>query len=267
MKKHCDFVPLAPQSECKKAAGKSWCMVFLLSSVFLSPLHLRATSIVALVDDMEHRLVIAADCRVLRGSGPASDCKIIVEPGCVVAVAGLYQEAGAGFKLRQFVRAACQEPGDLRSKAEAFVRISRKPYERAVRSIREKQPADFAQTVANKPTEVVFAGIQNGRVALMVRGLEADLAGRIRVERYESIAPSYPRTGYFLGLNGHIRAYVRAHPDWVRGDYAAAAHRFVEMEIAAHPDLAGPPISELEIDQYGHVHWLDKGMCNIRESD
>jgi hypothetical protein len=39
------------------------------------------------------------------------------------------------------------------------------------------------------------------------------------------------------------------------------------MEVEAHPDLAGLPISELQIDKDGHVHWLDKGACDSRESD
>ena len=87
----------------------------------------------------------------------------------------------------------------------------------------------------------------------------------ISVERFESVAPSYARAGYFLGLNGHIRAHVKSHPDWSKEDYVKLAHQFVEMEIEAHPDLAGPPISELEIDENGDVHWLDKGACDSRE--
>jgi hypothetical protein len=87
------------------------------------------------------------------------------------------------------------------------------------------------------------------------------------VERFESTAPSYARAGYFLGLNGRIRAQVKSHPDWAKEDYVKVAHRFVEMEVEAHPDLAGPPISELQIDKDGHVHWLDKGACDSRESD
>jgi hypothetical protein len=97
--------------------------------------------------------------------------------------------------------------GELRSKAEAFLRISRKPYEQAVRSIRDGQPGKSAQTIANKPTEVVFAGIQDGHIALFVRGFVADSVGNISFERLESTAPWYTRTGFFLGLNGHIRSY------------------------------------------------------------
>jgi hypothetical protein len=236
--------------------------VLLLGSLLVLPLRIQATSVVALIDHANGRVVIAADCLVNRTQGAIEKCKIVEEPGCVVAMAGLYEEAPAGFHLRQLVHVACQQAGDLREKAEAFLRVSQKPYEVAVMSIREGQPANFAQTLANKPTEVVFAGIQDGHVALIVRGLLADAAGKVRVERFESTAPSYARAGYFLGLNGHIRAHLKSHPDWRKEDYLKLAHRFVEMEVEAHPDLAGPPISELQIDKNGDVQWLEKGACD-----
>jgi hypothetical protein len=61
---------------------------------------------------------------------------------------------------------------------------------------------------------VVFAGIQDGEPGLIVRGLETDAKGKIRIERFESTAPSYSRIGYFIGLNGHIRAYIKSRPEW-----------------------------------------------------
>jgi len=238
----------------------------LVGSLLVACARVEATSLVALVDRSNNRLVIAADCRVNRDSGSVSKCKIIVEPDCVAAIAGLYEEEATGFHLRQLVHAACQEAGNLRNKAEAFLRISRKPYEQAVRSIRDGRLGKPAQTIANKPTEVVFAGIQDGHIALLVRGLVADSVGNISVERFESTAPSYARTGFFLGLNGHIRAYMKAHPNWAKEDDLKLAYQFVEMEVEAHPDLAGLPISELQIDEEGYVHWLDKGACDTTES-
>jgi len=239
--------------------------VLLAGCLLLLPQRTPATSVVALIDHANERVVIAADCLVNRTRDAVEKCKIVEEPDCVVAMAGLYEEAPAGFHLGQLVHAACQQAGDLREKAEAFLKVSQKPYEVAVRSIRDEQPDNFARTIANKATEVVFAGIQDGHVALIVRGLVADAAGRIRVERFESSTPSYVRAGYFLGLNGHIRAHIKSHPDWAKEDYLKLAHRFVEMEVEAHPDLAGPPISELQIDKDGHVHWLEKGACEGSE--
>ncbi len=217
-------------------------LVLLTTGTVFWPAVATATSVVALIDNMNHRVVIAADCRVNRQLASVSECKIIVGPGCTIAIAGLYEEKTTAFHLRQLADAACRYPGDLRAKAEAFLRFSKIPYERAIRHIRAADPADFGRTIANKATEVIFAGIQNGQIALIVRGLVVNSAGRVNVERSESIAPSYSRVGYFLGLNGRIRAYVKSHPDWVKGDYVKLAHRFVEMEVEAHPDLAGPPI-------------------------
>jgi hypothetical protein len=241
---------------------------FLLVSVQLfSAAHLHATSVVALIDQLQHRLVIAADCRVNKNEGSVSACKIIQDEGCTAAMAGLYHETSTDFHLQQLVHLACHAPGDLRAKADAFLQMSRQPFGRAVRAIREGRPADFAKTIANKPTEVVFAGIQDGKVALIVRGLVADSTGKISVERLESTTPRYSRLGYFVGLNGHIRRYLRAHPEWIKRDYSELAPRLVQLEIEAHPDLAGPPISEVQIDKDGHVHWLDKGACDSREPD
>jgi hypothetical protein len=242
-------------------------LVFLTTGTLFLPAMATATSVVALIDNTNHRVVIAADCRVNRQPVSLSECKIIEEPGCTVAIAGLYRENATAFDLRRFVDAACRYHGDLREKAEAFLRFSTIPYERAIRHIRDADPSDFGRTVENKATEVIFAGIQNGQIALIVRGLVVNSAGKVSVERSESTAPSYSRVGYFLGLNGHIRAHVKSHPDWAKGDYVKLAHRFVEMEVEAHPDLAGPPISELEIDEEGHVHWLDKGACDSGESN
>lgn len=242
-------------------------LVFLTTGTLFLPALATATSVVGLVDKTNQRVVIAADCRVNRQLDSVSECKIITEPGCTVAMAGLYEEKTTAFHLRQLVAAACRYPGDLRAKADAFLRFSKIPYERAVRHIRAADPDDFARTIHNKSTELIFAGLQDGQIALIVRGLVADSAANISVERFESTAPSYSRAGFFLGLNGHIRAYVKTHPDWGKEEYAKVARQFVEMEIEAHPDLAGPPISELQIDKDGHVHWLDKGACDSGELD
>jgi hypothetical protein len=171
------------------------------------------------------------------------------------------------FSLRRFVDAACRYHGDLREKAEAFLRLSRKSYEAAVRHIRETDPGEFSRTIENRPTEVIFAGLLKGHVTLFVRGFVSDSQGKITTERYESSDTPNSSLGYFVGLNGHIRERVKPFSQWERLGYAEAARRFVEMEISANPDLAGPPISELEIDDHGTVHWISRGACDTRESD
>lgn len=251
----------------KAPLSRSLGAILLAGGQFFFPTHLNATCVVALIDHANHRLVIAADCLVSRGRVSVAACKIIQEPGCTAAMAGLYEERNQKFHLREYVSAACREPGDLRAKADAFLRIVRKPYGEAIMGMRRLDPADFAKTIANKPTEVVFAGLQDGEIGLIVRGLVADTNGIIRLERFESTAPSYKRIGYFVGLNGHIRSYIQSHPDWTKEDYAKVAPKFVELEIEAHPDLAGLPVSALQIDNRGDVVWLAKGACHVRQAD
>ena len=142
-------------------------LVFLTTGTLFLPAVTAATSVVALIDNTNHRVVIAADCRVNRQLASLSQCKIIDKPGCTVAMAGLYEEKTTAFHLRQLAEAACQYPGDLRARAEAFLRFSKIPYERAIRHIRDADPSDFGRTLENKTTEVIFAGIQNGQIALI----------------------------------------------------------------------------------------------------
>jgi hypothetical protein len=240
--------------------------VLLVGSLLLASGRIEATSVVALIDRSNHRLIIAADCRVNRESSSISECKIIEESNCVAAVAGLYVEPSAQFDLRKLVFDACREAGDLRVKADAFLREAKVPYEKAVELTRKADPIYFHEILENKSTEVIFAGLQKGQLALFVRGLLADSTGRVTIERYESLdAPSSP-LGYFCGLNDHIKAYVQSHNGW-KANYPRAAVQFVEMEIKAHPHLAGPPISEVEIDSEGRVNWLSRGACGKRQHD
>jgi hypothetical protein len=155
----------------------------------------------------------------------------------------------------------------LRDKAEAFLCAAKAPYERVVHRIHELDPADFEKTVANKPTEVIFAGVQDDHLALYVRGLVADSTGTVVVERHEAFEKAPSSIGFFAGLNLEIRKYIESHGNWARQEYLSIARKFVEMEIRANPDLAGPPISEIEIDSRGAVHWVSRGACVVRDTD
>jgi hypothetical protein len=114
---------------------------------------------------------------------------------------------------------------------------------------------------------VVFAGIQDGEPGLIVRGLETDAKGKIRIERFESTAPSYSRIGYFIGLMAISAPTSNRAQNGEKRDYTKLAPKFVELEIEAHPDLAALPVSALQIDNKGDVVWLDKGACDARQSD
>jgi hypothetical protein len=249
------------------AAARMVILVFLLCGTLFLPAPNTATTVVALIDNANHRMVMATDCRVNQPASSISECKIIEEPGCTVAIAGLYRENASAFDLRKLVNTACRYPGDLREKAEAFLRISKKAYAAAVRHVREVDPNDYRRTIENTPTEVIFAGLLRGRLTLLVRGFVSDPNGRVTTERYESSDVPNSSIGYIAGLNHQIREQLKPHSQWGQLGYAEVARRFVQIEIDANPDLAGPPISELEIDDRGTVHWISRGACETREAD
>lgn len=247
-----------------------WTRVFvppaLLGALLFFSVDSEATSIVALIDHKNHTLVLAADCRVNRESAAVAQCKIVEEPGCIVGIAGVYQEPATQFDLRELVSAACRHPGNLRAKADIFLQLAMPPYEKAIQHSLETNPDDFHKTLENKATEVVFAGVQEGHVVLFVRGFVADSTGKVTSELYDDMDTVNPQIGYFLGLNDHIKKYVSLHKTWERIGYRRAARKFVQMEIQAHPDLARPPITEIEIDAQDKVHWITRGACVTRKS-
>jgi hypothetical protein len=94
MKRVSDSMPEAADVTTRTATRDSSVAVlvltaFLIPGTLLIPASASGTSVVALIDKTNHRAVIAADCRVNRRSASISECKIIEEPGCTVAIAGL----------------------------------------------------------------------------------------------------------------------------------------------------------------------------------
>jgi hypothetical protein len=232
-----------------------------LLCLLLFSVSLQASSVLALIDRTNNRHVIAAGCRVDRDPASTVGSKIIMEPGSVVAIAGLYSEKSSDFELRVLIRRAYNSSGNLQDKAERFVRTAQARYEAAIRRIREVSPQDFASTTVNQPIEVVLAGIQDGQVALVVEAFTAVSEARGRSSAAITWGRTTPGLGYSLGLNKQIRAYVGSHPSWAEVGYPKAARRFVQLEIHAHPDRASPPLAEVEIDSKWRVKWLSLGAC------
>jgi len=211
---------------------------------------------VALLDTKNHRITIAADCLVRHfGGGSSVECKILVKPDCVVAISGLYANRPAQYDLRKIVAQACDSNGDLLAKADSFSRAAGIPFQTAMLWYLKNDPKYFTQELAQKSTEVVFAGVVKGKLTLIAIGLVANEAGVVRIERYVE------STGYFMGLNDHILEYLNTSPKADKTADLTLARQLVELETKNHPTLAGPPVSEVVLDVKGNVHWISRGAC------
>ena len=56
---------------------------------------------------------------------------------------------------------------------------------------------------------------------------------------------------------------MKKHPNWQEGDKVKAARKFVQMEITAHPEWVGPPISLVTINPLDQQKWIDPGVCSV----
>lgn len=237
-----------------------------------------ATIVVALIDNQHHRLIVAADSLVVTSvSGKRNDrtheCKIFETSDCGFALKGnrgLYGTPDVpAFDVPSLAEQACKQPGDLHQRADAFLDIAAKPVGRMLKFL-YRYPEVYADKIRRDFLDVLFVGVNDGRLAFFIRGFRAASDGSISEYRGK---PKYSqRTPYTIGGTDEgtkaIDDYMIANKDWDKGDLAVVAKQFVEKAIQADPDNIGPPVSVLEIDQEVmrpdrfSARWIgDPGAC------
>jgi hypothetical protein len=110
------------------------------------------TTIVAIIDSEQYRIILGADSLVTgleQRWGQAVDhysaCKIVVMPNCVVATAGVTFSHKFTFDLHRIAREACGVSGDLRDKADAFTKQALQAVRTLSQQILEISPAIYGR--------------------------------------------------------------------------------------------------------------------------
>ena len=219
------------------------------------------------IDRRHHRAVIAADSLLVYkvAGADAQTCKIVAKPGCTFAMAGLLYKQYPAFNLKELAEQACGLPGDLRHKADGFLDIAKDPVLSVSQYLRQSEPQFYRELTARNGGElviVVFAGPEAGGSSIFARGYRLDATGGITPVSLDVLEGSNGE-GFFGGANGQIAAYIKAHPHWQDGDKVKAARKFVQMEIAAHPEWVGPPVSIVTINRLDQQKWVTPGVCTV----
>jgi hypothetical protein len=227
------------------------------------------TTVVALIDKKHHRVVLAADSLMRRTYAGTTfqQCKIVRQPECAFAMAGLLNKETPPLHLKDLAETACGLPGDLLEKADGFMELAKGPVTTVAQFLRVNEPKFYAHTVAASNGELVmvaFAGAQKGNPSIFVRGFRIDNQGGLTPISYSVVAPN--DLGFFAGFTESIAAYVKANPHWTKMDRVSAARKFLQIEIAAHPEGVGPPLSILTIDKLDRVKWISPGLCTAPAS-
>lgn len=236
-------------------------------AVLLLALPVPATTVVALLDRRHHRAVVAADSLLVFKLAQTSmqTCKIIAKPGCTFAMAGLFYKEYPVFNLQEMAEQACGLPGDLRHKADGFLDIAKDPVMTVNQYLQQNEPQFYRELINSNGGElviVVFAGTEAGNSAIFARGYKLNSNGGIDPVSLD-VTEDNSGEGFFGGATGEIAAYIKKHPNWQEGDKVKAARKFVQMEITAHPEWVGPPISLVTINPLDQQKWIDPGVCSV----
>jgi hypothetical protein len=111
---------------------------------------------------------------------------------------------------------------------------------------------------------VAFAGAEKGNPSIFVRGFRIDTNGGLTPISYNVVAPN--DLGFFAGFTESIAAYIKANPQWTKMNRVSAARKFLQLEVAAHPEGVGRPVSILTIDKMGRQKWISPGLCTAPAS-
>src|ERR1700758_1128045 len=104
---------------------RRWLIVSVAAAAVTFPDPASATTVVALLDHPHHRIVLADDGMVGQYYAGTTQptCKLIVMPDCAFAMAGLLAKPQPYFRLQELGTSACEAPGSLREKADAFLNL------------------------------------------------------------------------------------------------------------------------------------------------
>jgi len=226
-----------------------------------------ATTVLALIDKKHHKVVLAGDSLLNYKLAKTSvaTCKTYAKPGCTYGMAGLFSKEYPAFQLKDLADQACELNGDLQHRADTFLEIAKEPVAAVAQYIRLNEPQFYADLLNGNGGEfviVIFAGTQDGHSAIFARGYKLDPNGGIKPLSV-NVTEDNAGVGFFAGSNQAIAAYVKANPKWQKMDRVAAAKKFVQLEIDAHPQWVGPPISTLTVNHLDQEKWISKGVCDL----
>jgi hypothetical protein len=212
------------------------------------------------------RAVLAVDSRVTLTDGRASrrgadECKIQSAGRFQLALAGLYDHAETKFDAW---RLAEQAAAGAPSVAEAAARVERglqPALESAIGNMRAADPTAFSRQYARAHLAFVIAGLDQGLPAMAARAFVPDREGNLRIVRWNP--PPGTTSLFAFGEHAAIDAYgpkealLRLVTD---AGPAEAAQRLVQLEIAASPEIVGPPVAVLELSKIG-PRWIHQALC------
>jgi len=246
----------------------------LIALIQIHPGAAFATTALVIVDQKHNQMIVASDSLLVTNLTPNGDrfrtsqtCKIFAEPNCIFSVAGYVSDQSVNFDLNRLAIQACQEAGTLTEKANAFDKLAVKSISEYIQHIRETAPQSYEDMKQHGIANVIFLGRENAHFAICLRDftVRKDAVSLRWTNADDAIAGLTPFVA--IGTTDAIRSFRKSHKNWAGRETVSWARFFIQLEIDAHPDEVGLPISILkatpksgEPDEL-ETKWIDTGAC------
>jgi hypothetical protein len=238
----------------------------LLLGVFILPPDARATTIVAVRTPDSVLLGTDSKMTAADGAAVAGQCKIATANGVYWAVANLKKDEEHNFDLDEIAAAAMRGPGSVAARIAGFERAVPPKLAEVLNDTPDDVVKEFHE---NQPSiDIVFAGLEDGVPYIHRRYFEARIQRKtddsrkgIFVRTVRPKCSSDPGCLTAIGSRRTVAGERARNPAMLSSMGAAQSIRhLIDTEIAAFPDVVGPPISVLEIDK-GGSRWISRGVC------
>jgi len=205
--------------------------------------------------------ILAADCIEDRdGSHPAA-CKVFTSHGLAVTLAGMVFDGNTGLDLATVATTAMAQSDSPLGAAERFAAIALPQLARSLERQRAEAWEMWHNRLGGVVVRAIFAGVEGGKVALVVRMIEVSSEGLVKDLGSELIVSNAsPRVRVFCEK---AAARMRSDPSFKSVEPGRLAFELIHAAVAT-PDATRAEksldVSVIRVAKNG-VKWLNFGAC------
>jgi hypothetical protein len=208
--------------------------------------------------------ILAADCiEAHRNGSQSAACKIGASNGLAVTLAGMVSDGNTGLDLMTVASSAMAKSDSPLKAADHFAGIAIQEIARSLDRQRTEAFEMWRNRLGGVLARAVFAGVQGGNAALVVRTIEVSSEGLVKDLGSEVIvSQANPRVLVFCEKAAEL---MRSDPSLKSLDPGRVALRLVQAAVATHDDGPraehAPNVTVIRVGKNG-VKWLNRGACS-----
>ena len=205
--------------------------------------------------------LLAADCIEDRDGSQSVACKVYTSNGLAATLAGVVFDGNTGLDLATVATTAMAQSDSPLSAAEHFAAIALPQLARSLERQRAEAWEMWHNRLGGVLARAIFAGIEGGKVALVVRMIEVSSEGLVKDLGSELIVSnSAPRVRVFCEK---AAARMRSDPSLKSVEPGRLAFELIHAAVATHDGSRAENalyVSVIRVGKNG-VKWLNVGAC------